>query len=180
MSLEREISFAEVATFHGHVCPGLAMGYRMALGGMRTLADARSEDEELVAVVENDACGVDAVQYLSGCTFGKGNLIFKDVGKQAYTFFHLSSGRAVRVITADSEGMRARGGSGEDREKWIEWLLAAPEEEVVAVKEVEMPAPEYARIHKSATCSFCGERVMETRARLRDGQVSCIPCADVG
>ena len=84
------------------------------------------------------------------------------------------------MITADSEGMRARGGSGEDREKWIEWLLAAPEEEVVAVKEVEMPAPEYARIHKSATCSFCGERVMETRARLRDGQVSCIPCADVG
>jgi len=178
MHQKREIPFAEVAAFHGHVCPGLAMGYRLAQGAMRYLADERAEDEELVAIVENDACGVDAVQYLSGCTFGKGNLIFRDYGKQAYTFFHRTSGRAVRVTTAESEGMKARQAGEEDREKWVEWLLAAPEVEVVNIEEVSVPAPEYARIRKSVTCACCGERVMETRARVRDGQLTCIPCAD--
>ena len=177
MGRKREISFKETAAFHGHVCPGLAMGYRMAKSALRHLGDARAEDEELVAIVENDACGVDAVQFLTGCTFGKGNLIFNDFGKQAYTFFHRASGRAVRVIMADNEGMRTWG-SGDDQDKWVEWLLVAPEEEVVVVKEVDIPTPEYARIHKSVTCAFCGEGVMETRVRVRDGQFSCIPCAE--
>jgi formylmethanofuran dehydrogenase subunit E len=178
MPPNREIPFAEVAAFHGHVCPGLAIGFRMARSGLRRLADARAADEELVAVVENDACGVDAVQYLTGCTFGKGNLVFRDFGKQVYTFFHRPSGRAVRVAAARGEGMKApRALAGQDREQWLEWLLAAPEEEVVAAEEVSMPAPAPARIHRSATCAFCGEKVMETRARIREGQPACIPCA---
>jgi len=41
----------------------------------------------LVAVVETDMCGVDAIQFLTGCTFGKGNLIHKDYGKIAYPCF---------------------------------------------------------------------------------------------
>jgi len=73
-------SFAAVVRFHGHLCPGLAIGYRMTRAALAALGAGRAEDEDLVAVVENDACGVDAVQYLSGCTFGKGNLIFRDVG----------------------------------------------------------------------------------------------------
>lgn len=179
--MPRDISFEEVAAFHGHVCPGLAMGYRMARSALQQMADERAEDEELVAIVENDACGVDAVQYLSGCTFGKGNLLFRDYGKQVFTFYHRASGRAVRVTTADSEGMRGRQSAvGEDRGKWIEWLLVAPDEEVVDVEEVSIPAPEYARIKKSVTCAFCSERVMETRVRVRDGQFACIPCAGVG
>jgi len=68
--------------FHGHFCPGLAIGYRAAQIAMDALRTDRAEDEELVAIVENDSCAVDAVQVLSGCTFGKGNLIFRDHGKQ--------------------------------------------------------------------------------------------------
>ena len=179
MQQKGEIPFAEVAAFHGHVCPGLAIGYRMAQGALQHLGGERSPDEELVAIVENDACGVDAVQYLTGCTFGKGNLVFRDLGKQAYTLFHRPSGRAVRVTSADSEGMRQRQAAGKDkREEWIEWLLAAPEEEVIATEEVSVPAPDHARMRRSVTCGFCGERVMETRARVREGQVACIPCAE--
>jgi len=149
------------------------------LGAMGRLAGARAEDEELVAVVENDACGVDAVQYLTGCTFGKGNLIFRDYGKQVYTLFHRPSGRAVRATTADSEQMRARReAAGEKREKWIEWLLQAPEEEVIEIEEVTMDPPAYARIRRSVSCSLCGEQVMETRARIWEGQICCIPCVD--
>ena len=71
-------SFDDAIAFHGHACPGLAMGYRVAVAAMARLCANRSEDEDLVTVVENDACSVDAVQLICGCTFGKGNLIFQD------------------------------------------------------------------------------------------------------
>jgi len=73
--------FKRCAAFHGHVCPGLSIGFRAAKAGMRYLQAMRAEDEELVAVVETDACSADAVQVLTGCTFGKGNFIYKDYGK---------------------------------------------------------------------------------------------------
>lgn len=71
--------FEKAVEFHGHVCPGLAIGYRAAELGIEALACGRDTDEELVAIVENDACGVDAVQVVTGCTLGKGNLILKDI-----------------------------------------------------------------------------------------------------
>lgn len=171
----KDASFEEVSEFHGHVCPGLAIGYRMARAGMEALSDERAEDEQMVAVVENDACGVDAVQYLTGCTFGKGNLIFRDYGKQVYTLHHRASGKAVRITPAEpSEAGRAE----MTREERTRWILDAPDEEVVSVEEVSDAAPEYARIRASVDCAFCGERVMETRARIKDGKTACMPCSE--
>ena len=65
------MTYEEIIQFHGHDCPGLAMGYRMATVAMDKLDSFRAEDEEIVAIVENDACGVDALQCVTGCTFGK-------------------------------------------------------------------------------------------------------------
>jgi formylmethanofuran dehydrogenase subunit E len=170
----RPAAFEATARFHGHVCPGLAIGYRMTQAALAALGAERSADEDLVAVVENDACGVDAVQYLSGCTFGKGNLIFLDVGKHAYTFYDRAGGRAVRVRTVDSPE------APQDRAARIDWLLAAPQEQVVVVESVQAPPPAPARIRASVTCAVCGERVMETRARILAGQPCCMPCASQG
>jgi formylmethanofuran dehydrogenase, subunit E (EC 1.2.99.5) len=61
------------------------MGVRAAEFALEKLAVDPDVDEELVAVVETDSCGVDAIQSILGCTFGKGNLIFKDFGKNVYT-----------------------------------------------------------------------------------------------
>jgi len=76
----------QCVAFHGHLCPGLVIGYCAAKLGMRLLAADRSADEELIAIVENDTCAVDAIQALTGCTFGKGNLFFQDHGKMVFTF----------------------------------------------------------------------------------------------
>jgi formylmethanofuran dehydrogenase subunit E len=45
---------------HLHLCPGLAIRYRVAkyIKGHHP----RSEDEEMVAIVENNSCSTDAVQ----------------------------------------------------------------------------------------------------------------------
>ena len=58
----------------------------------------QAADEEVVALVETDMCGVDAIQYLTGCTFGKGNLIHKDYGKNAFTFYRRRDNKAVRMV----------------------------------------------------------------------------------
>jgi len=169
-----DATYKDIIAFHGHSCPGLAIGYRMTKAGLAFLAGSRSADEELVAIVENDACGVDALQMLSGCTFGKGNLIFKDYGKHVYTLYDRKTKRGMRAVFNDRsvpEGMR------ENREQFITWLLTSPEEVIVSLKEVQIDEPEPARIRKSVTCAFCGESVMETRTREIQGKTACIPCA---
>jgi len=82
--------------FHGHICLGLAFGYRAAKAGMDLIGAKRAPDEEVVVIAETDNCGVDAIQVVTGCTMGKGNLIFKDYGKNAYTFVSRNTGKAVR------------------------------------------------------------------------------------
>lgn len=52
--------------FHGHECPGLAIGFRACEIAMEKLNLKFSKDEEIVCVTENDACGVDAVQVITG------------------------------------------------------------------------------------------------------------------
>jgi formylmethanofuran dehydrogenase subunit E len=88
----------QVVRFHGHMCPGLAIGIRAAEVALREIGP-HAEDEEVVAVVETDMCAVDAVQYLVGCTFGKGNLVHKDYGKNAFTFIRRSDAKAIRLVT---------------------------------------------------------------------------------
>ena len=92
--------------FHGHLCPGLALGYRVAKAALRELDACRPQDEELVAIVENDSCAADAVQFITGCTFGKGNFLFRDYGKHVYTFFNRRTGKGVR-ISEDYRGFEA-------------------------------------------------------------------------
>ena len=45
------------ASFHGHVCPGLTIGYRASLYAIKLLDLTFSEDEQVVCIAENDACG---------------------------------------------------------------------------------------------------------------------------
>ena len=168
-------TYEDMIRFHGHSCPGLAIGYRMTGAGLDFIKQTRAEDEEIVAIVENNACGVDALQFISGCTFGKGNFIFKDHGKHVYTFYDRKSRKGVRVVFNPQnlpEDIR------EDRDKLIEWILNAPEADVVSITEVMINEPEPARIMKSEICEACGEAVMETRTRKVDGKLVCIPCAE--
>ena len=89
--------FQRCVDFHGHICPGLVVGYRAARAGLDWLKERRAAGEELVALVETDACGADAVQVLTGCTFGKGNFFFKDYGKQTFILAARKSNRGVRI-----------------------------------------------------------------------------------
>jgi len=190
-------SWEEVTRFHGHSCMGVAIGYRVAEAALKELQSGRDVDEEMVAIVENDNCSVDAVQYVTGCTMGKGNLIFHDHGKPVYTFIRRSDQKAVRIVARGPDenrypelaDLRQKVFSGqateEERERFsklsseaLQRYLEEPLEEVVDIREVSLEIPEKARIFNSVICAECGEKVMEPRARVKNGRAVCIPCAD--
>jgi formylmethanofuran dehydrogenase subunit E len=190
-----------VVAFHGHVCPGLAMGIQAARYALAELGE-RAEDEEIVAVVETDMCGVDAIQVLLGATFGKGNLVHRDWGKSAFTFFSRSDGRGFRLSTRpdawgrdpedDELFTNVRSGEATEEEAArlralraarTRRLLNSPPEDLFDIRPVDDPPPRKARIYGSVECGNCGESTMETRIRLFGGRELCPPCfeaADAG
>ncbi len=167
------MTYDEITRFHGHECPGIAIGYKMATAAIKGLESVRAEDEELVSIVENDACGVDALQCVTGCTFGKGNLIFRDHGKQVYTVYSRSSRSGVRVLFHGKGIPKEMHG---DRDALVKWILSCSNDSILSVTPVSIPEPEPARIMKSIPCGLCGEGVMESRTRELDDQSVCIPC----
>jgi formylmethanofuran dehydrogenase subunit E len=187
--------FRKCLDFHGHLCPGLSIGYRAAKAGLDWLAENRAADEELVAIVENDACGCDAVQVLTGCTFGKGNFLFKDHGKQVFTFFARQSGKAVRIalksgVLAPDEGQaelirRAQGkeATAQDQEAFSRLrdqrsyeILENAAEELFKIEPVRAELPPQAQIHDSKPCDRCGEMTMSTRLEQVGGRQVCREC----
>ncbi|MCK9632430.1 MAG: FmdE family protein [Methanoregula sp.] len=191
------VTFDDCVRFHGHSCPGLASGYRAATAAMEALGVSRPEDEDLVAICETDACGVDAIQVIAGTTAGKGNLIVHDYGKHAFTFFNRKDGKAVRITfhrneateTGDIAGLRKKVFSGNATEMEEELfhelmhkatvdLLHAPAEKIMKIESITMEAPKKARIFASVTCECCGESVADAKTRKVDGKCVCIPCAE--
>ncbi len=180
--------------FHGHSCPGLAFGIRVAEQVLSRFGFSR--EEELVAVVENDMCAVDAIQFLTGCTFGKGNLLFLDYGKNAYSFYRRATDSGIRIVVRPDIGclrdgelkalLRKKGGPGLDageerllaerRELRRRRIMAAPAEELFIIRDITGPVPARARVMESLVCASCGESVMESRTRRFFGRILCIPC----
>ena len=182
--------------FHGHLCPGLSLGFRVAKAALRELNAARPQDEELVCIVENDSCAADAIQFITGCTFGKGNLIFRDYGKHVYTFFNRRTGQGIR-ISEDYRGfegderfpaLKKRQEAGEDVSAEMQaykmekaaTILHADEKEIMTITPIASDPPREARVRGSVRCAICGEKFMESRGRVKNGKIVCISCFEKG
>lgn len=191
----------KAAVLHGHYCPGLALGVKGSYELVKRM-NLRSEGmEDVLAVVETNNCASDGVQFVTGCTFGNNSLIFRDLGKTAFTLTDREgNGLRLRVKNDASEHwdeevedfsdlfekvVTEREGNDEDKEK----LLSLSEKASIAVvhtepdkifdfEEVKVEIPEYAPIHESYICDGCGEKVMATRTVEKDGEVLCLDCSD--
>ena len=194
MQNNHDADLRDAIQFHGHLCPGLSLGYRVAKAALRELKAERPHDEELVAIVENDSCAADAIQYITGATFGKGNLLFRDYGKHVYTFYNRRTGEGIR-ISEDYRGyesdprypeLKKRQEAGEDVDReMMEYkmekasaILRSEEQEIFTIDRITTPPPDEARIRASVRCAQCGEKFMESRGRVRNGRIICIPCAE--
>ncbi len=187
--------FKRCVKFHGHICPGLSIGYRAVKLAMNKLEQAYANDEETVAIVESDACSADAVQVLSGCTFGKGNLIFKDHGKMVFTMLSRKNGHGVRVAMRSgafsTDGIylellrkKINGDADEKDKKQFGKMhfqkscevLEMPDDKLFAVKTIHMQLPPKARIEQSEPCDECKEPTMVTKLETVNGKKLCRTC----
>jgi len=189
--------FKQCADFHGHICPGLSIGYRAAKTAMKRLAERRAEDEEIVAVVETDACSADAVQVLTGCTFGKGNFICKDHGKMVLTLLSRNTGEGFRValqpgaFSVDDDHftllqkVMQDTADEQERERFRKLhfkrscdVLEMPEEQLFFIDPVRIELPSKAKIERSEPCNRCGEPTMATKLEVSGGQRVCRDCLE--
>jgi formylmethanofuran dehydrogenase subunit E len=191
----------QVEHIHGHLCPGVSLGVKAGHYAMKAMDRENTGMEELVAIVECNNCFTDGIQVVTGCTFGNNSLIFKDLGKTAVTVARREDGFAVRLALKPDylEQMFSRYPvAGPLFQKIVAERQGTPEEvhhfqhvwHAISHKELKVPLeeqfttstltitpPRQAPILASQVCSLCGESVMESRLRLRQGKPLCLTCA---
>jgi len=185
--------FKEALAFHGHLCLDIAVGYRVAKAALAAAREAGADPANLMAVVGNDTCAVDAIQRVLGCTFGKRNLVPRLTGKPVYVIQDAATGVGVRVYVRFWEAFDAADGgfraamraakSGKldaagqrkfqaDQEALIARVLAMPEAELFTLRPVHGPPPPRSGGFESEPCATCGEHVK--LGMLVDGR--CAEC----
>ena len=181
--------------FHGHPCCLLAIGYRATKVALEKL-EIKDPGHDLAAVVENRTCAADAVQVVTGCTFGKKNFIYKDNGKYVFTFARPGERRALRVSL--KAGLLNREGDDfvvlmekiangvateEEKEEFyrrqeplMKYILEGPAEEIFDVRfpDLKLVLPELCL--RIVRCSRCGEEVMTGYAVFAGERVVCKDC----
>ena len=158
----------DCVAFHGHECGGLTIGYKAALYAIKLLKLEFSDDEQVVCIAENDACGIDAIQVMLGCSVGKGNLLFHMRGKSAYSFYNRKTGASVRLVLKPRPSMT--------KEESFAYYQACAPEDMFEVKQTTIVVPEKARLFTSFVCDCCGEVTGANWIRLSGDQKLCLDC----
>ncbi len=183
-----EFLLKKSAAAHGHLCPGQAVGVRMAMLGCRLIGldepTCRDQIKKLIVYVEMDRCTADAVACTTGVKLGRRSLKFVDYGIMAATFVNLDTGRAFRIISTEESRDLAEAYAPEMVDKHARQLEAykrMPDSVLFRVQKVEIAVPEEdlpGPTRFKSTCSRCGQVVRDRREVIRDGRSFCKPCAD--
>lgn len=163
--MDIQAEYKKAGIFHGHYCPGLAIGVRAAVEGKCALGEG-----SLSVLAERSACWLDGFS-LIGATLGNGKLKIHDTGKPAFSIYSADSGKSLRLVLKSAP-------TGLSRDEMTRWLLTAPVEEVFSIGGTRQPFPEYKPAGAEVICSHCGEPVLESKAREKEGKFYCADCAE--
>jgi formylmethanofuran dehydrogenase subunit E len=175
------------AAAHGHLCPGQAVGVRMAILGCKLIGldEPKRLDQikKLIVYVEMDRCTADAVAHVTGVKLGRRSLKFMDYGIMAATFLNLETGKAFRVISTEESRSLASVYAPEIGQKYPQQLAAYKrmpdsvlfrvQQVEVAINEFDLPGPTRCKV----VCDQCGQVVRDHREVIRDNRKLCRPCA---
>jgi formylmethanofuran dehydrogenase subunit E len=182
--------------FHGHVCPGIAVGFRAALLAARLLeSEGKKIESSHFVIAHNDVCGLDGIQVVTGCSIGNAGLVIDNKGKQSFSFISKKTGLGIRLILAiplwlsdepiclhqkvklgaATEGemqdfFRLRGIRGLE-------MLGYRDEEMFTVSKVSSKPENRARLYPAVKCESCGEDVMTPWIKEKEGKKICLDCS---
>lgn len=91
----------QVIDFHGHTCPGIAIGYRVAILAQKEMGIRPTSDSELLVKAETRSCALDAFQIINKATIGRRALIIEDAHQPIYSF-HFTGTQEILKITVNS------------------------------------------------------------------------------
>ena len=175
------------AAAHGHLCPGQAVGVRMAILGCRLIGldepTRHDQIKKLVVYVEMDRCTADAVAHVTGVKLGRRSLKFMDYGIMAATFLNLGNGNAFRVISTEEARSLAAAYAPEIVKKSSQQLEAykrMPDSVLFRVQQVDVTISDFdlpGPTRRKAICSRCHQVVRDHKEVIKDGSVFCVPCA---
>ena len=156
--------YNQAGAFHGHFCPGLAIGVRAAWE-----ARERLDSQELQCLAESPACWLDGIQFLLGATVGNGRLKVDDRGKAAFNFYAPDSGDSLRLYLKELP-------HGLSKEALIDFILTAPAAEIFQKGPASLCFPARGERSPEAVCCRCGERVRLDHARKVGEEIVCRDC----
>lgn len=90
-------AWERVIDFHGHTCPEIALGYRVAQIALRELGIRPAPNSELSFVAYTHSCALDAFQILNQVTYGRGNLSVEEKEKHTYHFQYSGTAEGVQI-----------------------------------------------------------------------------------
>jgi formylmethanofuran dehydrogenase subunit E len=201
VELDLRRCLVKTAEIHGHYCPGSALGVMASMYGLSLLGDAvmcSDGMENLMAIVEINACFADGVQAVSGCTLGNNALIYRDLGKHAVTLVIRGNDTGVRVCARPDfretigrlvpafyplmeRVIKNRVHTKEDEKRFKDTareaaftLIKQDFEDLFSAGRARVDLPGYAPIVDSMICKNCGEQLMSTKAAPNG---TCLTCA---
>lgn len=120
-----------VIDFHGHKCPGIAMGFKICEAAIKKM-NINIEKDEIKCIAENNTCSVDAVRFIFRCLEENGNLSFKLNDEQTFSFFDEKNNKKLRVKLKNIKRDKDT-----SREEFTEFLLNSDIEDICLFDEPE-------------------------------------------
>jgi len=90
-------AWEQVIDFHGHTCPEISLGYRVAQIAMRELGIRPAPNSELSVIAYTHSCALDAFQVINNVTYGRGNLIVNEKKGHVYHFQYSGTSEGLQI-----------------------------------------------------------------------------------
>lgn len=87
----------QVIDFHGHTCPEISVGFRVAQIAMRELGIRPKPSSELTVTASTHSCALDAFQILNRATYGRGNLQVNETKEHVYRFQYTGTSEGILI-----------------------------------------------------------------------------------
>lgn len=115
----------QVVDFHGHTCPEIAIGYRVALIAQRELGIRPAPSSEIMVTAYTHSCALDAFQVLNHVTYGRGALVVNEEKQHVYHFQYTGTSKGVQISVSSDllehlTGVHEHSSTRERQNKYLE------------------------------------------------------------